>query len=250
MELLLGNMSFEEVREICGGGAPSVVIVPIGSVEPHGPHLPLATDAIISQEASSRAAAMLRARGIATAIAPSVPYGVTDFAEGFAGAAGVPAKVLADFLGAIVKRFLSDGWRHVCLVNNHLEPAHDAAVRASIANFPPGTASVACPLTRRWARTLSEEFKRGECHAGRYETSLALAAGARVKPEHATLPRVPVSLSDGIKTGKRTFAEMGMERAYAGAPAEATAAEGEILYDLLAEMIVTEVVESLAGSRR
>ena len=37
------------------------------------------------------------------------------------------------------------------------------------------------PLTKRWGRTLSDEFKRAECHAGRYETSLVLAAGGRVR---------------------------------------------------------------------
>src|SRR5690606_2652795 len=98
---------------------------------------------------------------------------------------------------------------------------HDAAVRAAIAGAAKGTASVACPLTRRWARTLSAEFKSGACHAGSYESSLVLASRPEPVREavRAALPEVPISLSDGIRDGKSTFAQMGMADAYAGAPA-------------------------------
>ena len=177
----------------------------------------------------------------------AVQYGVTDFASGFRGAIGVEASVLTALLRAITARFLDDGWSHVCLVNNHLEPAQDAAVRASIVDLPKGSASVACPLTRRWGRLLSDEFKKGECHAGRYETSLAMAAGADVREEFADLPPVSVSLSDQIKQGKTTFREMGMHLAYSGSPAHATQEEGDALYDLLAHMIMTETLEGLAA---
>jgi creatinine amidohydrolase len=176
-----------------------------------------------------------------------VPYGVTDYAAGFSGAIGVPREALEAFLRAIAERLLADGFAHVCLVNNHLEPAHDAAVRAAIADLPKAKASVACPLTRRWARTLSDEFKKGTCHAGQYETSLVMAAGAPVRPSYAGLAPVAISLSEAIKAGKSTFQAMGIERAYTGAPAAATREEGETLYDKLRDMIVTEVMEALAS---
>ncbi len=229
--------------------SPSAVLLPVGSVEPHGPHLPLGTDTLLSEESCRRAARALRERGVGAWIAPSLPYGVTDFAAGFAGAIGVEASVLTAFLASVVGRFAADGWSHVCLVNNHLEPAHDQAVRAAIAALPPGRASVACPLTRRWGRTLSDEFKRGNCHAGRYETSLVLAAGGAADDSaRARLPAIDVSLSDGIRAGRTTFRAMGLDRAYTGAPGEATREEGETLYARLAEMITTEVLEALALS--
>jgi creatinine amidohydrolase len=174
-----------------------------------------------------------------------VPYGVTDYASGFAGAIGVPAEALTTMLRAIATSLLATGFAHVCFVNNHLEPAHDAAVRGAIAGMPAGAASVACPLTRRWGRTLSDEFKRGDCHAGRYETSLVLAAGSHVRASFGELPTLGLSLSEAIRAGKSTFAEIGMERAYTGAPREATREEGEQLYDKLVAMVVTEIREAL-----
>jgi creatinine amidohydrolase len=210
--------------------------------------LPLATDTILSEEAARRAATVLRGQGVNAYVGPSVPYGVTDYAAGFAGAIGVEAAALTAFLASIVRRLLADGFSHVCLVNNHLEPAQDAAVRAAIAGVEAGKASVACPLTRRWGRTLSDEFKRGNCHAGRYETSLVLAAGGDVR-DAAGLPAVATSLSEGIKAGQVTFRAMGLDRAYTGAPAEATRAEGEELYGKLVAMIVGEVTEGLSAPR-
>lgn len=239
---LLGDLTTDEVRALVGK-PPTAVLVPVGSVEPHGPHLPLATDTVISQTASERACDALGARGVEAVVAPAVPYGVTDFAEGFAGAVSVPADVLTALLRAIATRLLADGWTHVCFVSNHLEPAHDAAVRAAVESL---RASVASPLTRRWGKTLTDEFKRGDCHAGRYETSLVLAAGARVTDDHKALPAVGVSLADAIVAGKNRFRDIGMDRAYTGAPAEATREEGDATYGKLVEMIVAEVLEGIA----
>lgn len=245
MARYLVELTYEEVAEICAAGL-AVAIVPVGSVEPHGPHLPLHTDTTISETCAFRAADELERQGIRAVIAPSIPYGVTDYARGFSGAIGVPASALTAMLRAIAERLLDCGFSHVSFVNNHLEPAHDSAVRAAIEGLPEGSASVACPLTRRWGRTLSDEFKRGDCHAGRYETSLVLAAGKAVRPTVRDLPKVGLSLSDGIKAGKATFVEIGMDRAYTGAPAEATREEGEELYARLVTMVVTEITEGLA----
>ena len=237
----LAELTYEDVATLVAGGR-AVAIVPVGSVEPHGPHLPLDTDTTISVTCAMRAADRLEQ----AVVAPSVPYGVTDYASGFAGAVGVPASVLTPMLRAIATSLIATGFAHVCFVNNHLEPAHDAAVRAAIEGLPKGAASVACPLTRRWGRTLSDEFKRGDCHAGRYETSLVLAAGAHVRPAFGELPTLGLSLSEAIRSGKTTFAEIGMDRAYTGAPSDATHAEGEELYEKLVTMVVTEIEEALA----
>jgi len=227
---------------------PLVILLPVGSVEPHGPHLTLLTDTIISEASAELAAQRLAEQGTTAFIAPAVPFGVTDCAAGFKGAVSIPGEILTGYLAAAVKGFLNNGADHVCLVNNHLEPDHYQAVLEAAQRFPPSECSVACPLSRRWARTLSDEFKRGECHAGRYETALVLAAAPDgVKREvQARLPEVAISLSESLKAGKKRFTEMGLASAYAGAPALATEKEGRELLDRLATMIVTEVAEGLA----
>jgi len=244
----LAAMTSTELAEAIAGPAEVVVLVPVGSVEPHGPHLGLAADTVISEGVCQRGADRLDAAGLVALIAPPVAYGVTDCAAGFAGAVSVPAEVLTGFLAAVVDGYLGAGGAHVCLVNNHLEPAHDAAVRAAVAGRG-GRASVACPLTRRWARTLSAEFKSGACHAGAYETSIVLARDPTLVDDEArrALPEVPISLSEALARGVVRFRDMGLDRAYAGAPAAASVAEGERLLDLLGIMVATEVLEALGA---
>lgn len=244
----LAELTSPALAALLAGPRPVVALVPVGSTEPHGPHLPLATDVIISEAACARALAGLAGAGLAAVIAPAVPYGVTDCAAGFAGAVSIPGDVLTAYLGAVADGLLAQGLVHVCLVNNHLEPDHDAAVRAAAAPRP-GRVSVACPLTRRWARTLSDEFKSGACHAGRYETAIVLAATPALvdEPARAGLPEVPISLSQQLGAGVTTFAAMGLDRAYAGAPAAATSREGDEQLARLAAMIVAEVREALAA---
>lgn len=227
---------------------PVVILLPVGAIEPHGPHLPLDTDLIISRAACERAAYALAERDILALVAPEIAYGVTNFARDFSGAVSVSNAAFAAYLRSVVDGWLHEGAAHVCIVNNHLEPAHDDAVRESIAGFGNRRASVASPLTRKWGRTLSDEFKRGACHAGEYETSIMLAADREsVRDEiRASLPALDISLSDGIAHGKGSFTEMGMMHSYCGDPARATAAHGKEMLARLAEMIVGEVTAALA----
>ncbi len=224
-----------------------VALVPIGSTEPHGPHLALGTDVVISAAACVKACELLDKRGpLVGVIAPAISYGVTECATGFPGAVSVPAAVLTAYVAAVCDGLLAQGIRHVCLVNNHLEPAHDAAIRAVLVDREKKV-SVACPLTRKWARTLSAEFKSGACHAGQYETSIMMAAAPEMVDEsmRVVLQPVPISLSEKLAAGVSTFAAMGMELAYAGNPAAATVEEGVQQIARLADMVVGEIRESL-----
>ena len=241
----ISELSTDQFAALIASG-PVVVLVPVGSVEPHGPHLTLTADTVISKAVALQAVSRL-CNHVIPVIAPSVPYGVTEYAHGFAGAVSIPGAALAAFLRAIVEGFLGAGVRHVCLINNHLEPAQDLAVRTAIEGLDHKLASVACPLDKRWARTLSDEFKRGDCHAGRYETSILMAYDPRHVDEQirAALPAVPISLADGIKRGLRDFQSMGIHRAYCGSPADATVQEGEEQIEKLATMVAMVVLESM-----
>jgi creatinine amidohydrolase len=246
-EKFLARHTTASLEQLVSGKKGVIALVPVGSTEPHGPHLGLGTDVIISAAACVRAAELLEKRGtMVGVIAPAISYGVTECATGFAGAVSVPGEVLTAYIGAVCDGLLASGVRHVCLVNNHLEPAHDAAVRAVLAGREKKI-SYACPLAKKWARTLSAEFKSGECHAGRYETSIVMAAAPELVTEalRARLSPVPISLSEKLKAGVMTFEAMGMSLAYAGDPAAASIEEGEQMIQRLGEMVVGEVLEAL-----
>ena len=160
----------------------------------------------------------------------------------------VPHDAVVSYLQGVIDGFLRTGVAHVCVVNNHLEPGHDLAVReaAGLARAE-GRASVACPLTRRWGRTLDDEFKSGACHAGSYETSIVMAAAPELVGEETRrrLPEVPVSLTQKLREGISDFVEMGMRDGYAGAPMKATADHRQEMIARLAEMVRVEVLGAM-----
>ena len=99
-------------------------------------------------------------------------------------------------------------------------------------------------MRRRNAQRLTDEFRRGSCHAGRYETSLVLAdAPQLVDPQATELPAHEVDMPAAMAAGRTDFVAMGMDRAYCGAPAEATAEEGRATFETLTHMLVELVRE-------
>lgn len=246
--LALGECTMEDCREVLSGPTP-IVILPVGSTEPHGPHLPLATDALLAEECARRAARALRERGASAVYAPVISYGVTRYAEGFAGAITISDDALVAYLVAVIAGLRGAGFSLVCVTNHHLEPEHVTAVdrAVSAAKSSSGGAVFANQLTRRWGRTLSHEFKRGACHAGSYESSLVQASRPELVREdlRVALPDVDISLSASIREGKTNFAAMGLTMAYAGEPREASATAGDSLYEKLVEMIACECLEAL-----
>lgn len=249
LPLRLGELTTDACASLLRAPHPTVLL-PVGSTEPHGPHLPLATDAILSDEVCLRAAQALRDVGVSAVAAPTLPYGVTRYAQDFSGATSLSPETTARVIEELLAAWRAMGFACVCVVNNHLEPEHVEALARGVERVP--GAVFANQLTRRWGRTLSAEFKRGDCHAGSYETSLVLASRPDLVRDdvRAGLAPVPISLSDAIRAGRTTFKAMGAERGYFGAPAEGTLAEGDAMYARLVEMVVTEVRESLGLTAR
>src|SRR2546422_5332265 len=90
----LAQLTWEEVRDL--DRAKTVAIVPVGAVEAHGPHLPLATDVIIAEAMARAAAGRLAARGHEAVLLPAIAYTAAEFAAGFPGTISLqPATVTA-----------------------------------------------------------------------------------------------------------------------------------------------------------
>jgi creatinine amidohydrolase len=213
--------------------------------------LPLATDVIISEEMSLRAANKLTAQGIETLVLPAIAYSVTDFSNDFAGTISIRKETAAAVIRDICDSLYKQGARLIAIANSHLEPEHIASINDAVEKVKEETGrAIVFPdkRRRRWAATLSEEFRRGDCHAGSYETSLVMAARPELVRDEIRqqLDRVPISIAEKIKEGARTFTEAGGTQAYFGDPRAASREEGEAMYEALSEMMVTAVMEALA----
>lgn len=235
----LAELTTEEAATALGAG--TVLLLPIGSLEAHGPHLPLETDVIIAVETARRAGGLLLARGIPALLLPPLAYATAECARSFPGTASVPPETITAQIGAIARALAPAAGPLLCLVNAHLEPAHLQALRAAVAEAAGSGARIVFPdQTRRpHVEALGEEFRRGGGHAGGYETSLVIAAGGRVdEGVRRGLPANPVDLASALRNGPADFRAVGGGRAYFGDPAGASREEGERLYSVLAAVIV------------
>jgi len=227
--LNLGELAYPDVPE----GA--VYLLPIGATEPHGPHAPLSTDTLISVGICERAAERLDGE-VPVLVLPAMPYGVTRYGAAFPGVVSISEETLRSLVAEI-----AESVGRIVLVNSHFEPEQVETLRA--------TGLPLLDLTRRKnAERLTDEFRSGSCHAGRYETSLVLAD----RPElvHAdrmqALDERHVEMPAAIAAGQTDFLAMGMDQAYCGAPAEASADEGRETFETLTEMLV-ELIREVAA---
>ncbi|PPK63600.1 creatininase family protein [Actinokineospora auranticolor] len=248
------DLTSPQVAALRDGPRTPVLLLPVGAIEPHGPHAPLDTDPIISAGMCARAAARLADDPeVHVLVLPALPYGVTDFAAGFPGAISVGAETVHNVVVEICLSLDAQGFPDVVVVNNHFEPAHVRTLRRAVDTLAErGVRTGYLDLLRRAAvARLTAEFRSGSCHAGRYETSLVLAERPDLVDTAAmsALPAVPVDLPAEMGAGRRDFLAMGMSQAYCGAPAEATADEGTDTFTQLTALLV-EAIRDQAAHRR
>jgi creatinine amidohydrolase len=247
-EYLWAHLTYAEAEAMLA--KQPVAILPLGSIEPHGPHLPLNTDIIIAEGMACRAAELLNKKNIPAYVLPTVPFTVTDYAQGFAGAVSLSLDTMKAQYENVFRSLLSMGFKCVAIANAHLEPEHLNAIHYAQEKI--GDAILFPDITRKpWALLLTDEFKKGECHAGQFETSLVMADRPDLVNEHVRqkLEDIPISLSKAIREGKKSFEAMGSESAYFGSPRNATAEEGQKTFAILAGMIVDEVVKKYSAQQ-
>ncbi len=250
-ELEWGRLTWPELRDRLAHPR-AVALLPIGATEAHGPHLPLDTDVVIARAVALAAARGLEAEGFAPLVLPPLAYGICVAAASFPGTVGNGTEALRLTLLNLAAAVASQGVRRLAIVNHHLEPDHVRAIEAvaTEARLAEGAAiGLRLILPRHWRAphrlALGDEFATGDAHAGRYETSMVLAADPAAVREEKRSGLAPrwVGLIAKLRAGVRSFEEAGAPEAYVGDPAAATAEEGERTIGLLAALVVEAVKE-------
>ena len=245
----LAEMAWEEVRDL--DRARTVAVLPVGAIEAHGPHLPLGTDVIIAHAMARAGAERIEDQGLGTVLLPPLPFTAAPFGAGFAGTLSIAPSTVTAVVLDLARELTRHGFAALAIANAHLDPAHlGALAEAGARAREQGLLPVVCPdISRKpWALRLTEEFRSGACHAGRFEGSIVLAVRPDLvrEPVRRALAPNPASLSGAIRTGARTFEEAGGPRAYFGWPADATAEEGRASVEALSRILADAVREALA----
>jgi len=210
----LGRATWPEVE---GTGGRAILVLPLGSLEQHGPHLPLDTDSRIAVAVAGG----LASRRPDVALAPPIAYGASGEHAAFPGTLLVGHEVLAGLLVELV-RSARRSFAGVVVVNAHGGNA-ESLLAAEARSAAEGDDVVV------WSATVPG----GDAHAGRTETALMLAIdpavvrldrarAGRTEPLDALWPRLRAE-------GVRPVSSSGV----LGDPTAASAEEGRALLDAL-----------------
>jgi mycofactocin precursor peptide peptidase len=194
---------------------PVTLLVPVGSCEQHGPHLPLDTDARIATAVARRAA------GAEVLVAPAVAFGASGEHEGFPGTLSIGHEALHAVLVELGRSAARWATRLV-FVNGHG------------GNLP--TVPAAAAQLRREGRDVAWfacDVPGGDAHAGRTETALLLALAPELVRSEAAEPGNTAELAELLPALRAGGVAAVSANGVLGDPAGAAAEEGE---RLLADM--------------
>jgi creatinine amidohydrolase len=183
----------------------ALVVLPIGAIEQHGPHLPLGTDFLIVDHLARAAAEEARV-SCDILVAPTLPFGSSHHHLPFGGTVSVATEHYYGVLRDMVESLVTSGFRRVFILNGH-GGNHEIAqlvVRDLALTHP---ANFAAASYWDLARSALAEYESQTDsvypgHAGLFETSLILALRSDlvasplpkregVEMERARMPRFP-----------------------------------------------------------
>jgi mycofactocin precursor peptide peptidase len=208
-----------------------VVLVPLGSTEQHGPHLPMSTDALVAEAVARAVADRLNDASPASVIvAPTLPYGASGEHQAFPGTVSIGHDALRLVLVEMV-RSLSTWAARTVFVNGH--GGNVPTLRGVIEQMrfeQHDVSSAMCAFE-----------SASDAHAGFDETSVMLHLHPHLvdmtRAEAGNTAPLSVLLPDLMAKGVRPVTANGI----LGDPTEATAEAGRVMFDGLVDRIVTEV---------
>jgi len=227
----LEDLSWETARDVLSRNP--IGLIPIGAVENHGPHLPLATDWI-----AAMAIAEAAAEKPDLLILPGCSVGVSEHHRQFWGSLWLQPDLLRDFALGLARAAASQGMRRLVFVNGHggNSSALDQAVRALRKE---GIFAFVFEWWHSIPGLIEELCGMPEDHAGAMETSLVLAAA----PDLVVQERIVAASSKPVMEWGRKIHGVRLPldtveftaTGVVGDPSAATAEKGRLFIEAAAE---------------
>ncbi len=229
----------------------TVIVLPTGATEQHGPHLPCAVDTVISAGVVGHALARLPDQVPAFAMAP-VTYGKSEEHLHFPGTITLTGETLLATMNEIGESVYRAGFRKLLIVNGHGGQPQVMEMAARELRLRHGDFIVVPSFTWRVPHVagqyLSEREKKLAMHAGHAETALMLAlAPDTVRMDHAVAnypPEFPSRLlsPDGRPACAWTARDFGPS-GIIGDPLPATVEQGHAILESLADSWAAAITE-------
>lgn len=230
--------------EIAEVAPESLLVLPVGSTEQHGPHLATGTDAALAGEIARRGAEAA-SRPDTILLAPTLAYGASDHHLPFGATLSLRVETLALVLRDLLASAAAAGCRRVFVLNGHGGNTASCAVAVAEASREHGLLAASAIYSQLLEPGTVDAPVPG--HAGMFETSLMLA----IAEDGVRLDAAGPSPGGAARTRHRglTVAEPGRWQELDGftdRPHEASAELGATLLDACVRA-VAEAIEELAA---
>jgi creatinine amidohydrolase len=243
--VLLEEHTWPEVEAALEAGTRTAIVA-VGSIEQHGPHLPLVMDALAGDELSRRIAERL---GDALA-APTIRPGCSGHHMAFPGTITIPPETLMDTIRAYCRSLDAHGFGHVVLVPTHggnfapvetVAPEVAREIDASVITLADLEENMR--LMNEGLREAGVEYQEPVIHAGAAETAIVLAVAEElVRTDELRVGHEgELSVSRLLSEGFDAITESGV----LGDPREATPEAGEAIL----ERMTTAYAERIEAER-
>ncbi|HLE46411.1 MAG TPA: creatininase family protein [Thermoplasmata archaeon] len=214
-----------------------VVLLPVGAVEQHGPHLPLGADTIQPLHVLERVAAKAGA-----ILAPPIPYGVVATSRPFPGSISVSFDALRAYVRDVLSELVRNGFRRVVVVSGHAEGVHLAALRTAAKEVVDRGGADVTVLSDYEIIYGSRFQEEGEGHAGKLETSRLLVHRPDLVKGRAPRGRNRIPRYAVVRDARRHWPGV------TGDPSKASRGLGERV-DALVEAELVAIVRAAARRR-
>ncbi len=248
METEWRRLRADELRE--RARAEAMVILPVASLEQHGPHLPVEVDSILGETIARRTAQAVCARGEQALVLPVIWTGISEHHMSFGGTVTLDYAAFAGLIEGVVRSVARHGFRRIVLLNAH--GGNENALRTITDDLTPKLGLPIVQFTYWYAAAAAIagilETQTGLTHACEAETSMMMAA----RPELVATDRIPLVKSNrapdmdaGTPPGVHRWRAIGA-RSVSGAlgnPEAASAEKGERLYAAIAEAVAAKLCD-------
>lgn len=221
----------------------AIVILPVASLEQHGPHLPVEVDSLLGEEIAARTGAKIAARGQQVVVLPVLWTGLSEHHMSFGGTITLDFAAFSAVVEGIVRSVLRHGFKRIVLLNAH--GGNENALRTITDELTPklGVPIVQFTYWYPAAAAIAKilETQGGLTHACEAETSMMMAA----RPELVAADRIPMAKSNTTAEvgGVYRWRSVG-SRTSSGAmgnPEAATADKGERLFEAISDSLADKL---------
>jgi creatinine amidohydrolase len=237
MEVEWRKLRADELRD--AAKQDSIVILPVASIEQHGPHLPVETDMLIGEAITIGTARKLTEQGERALVLPVMWMGLSEHHMPFGGTITLGLPAFGAVIEDICRSLLRHGFRRIVLSNSHggnenalRNITDDLTVRLGVPIILFTYYPVAARAVKPLLTTQSDIF-----HACEGETALMLA----LRPELVARDRIPPRSDPPASSGPslyrwRSFAVLA-ETGAMGNPEAGSAEQGQRMLDAIIEQL-------------